>query len=655
MKSTTTTSAAATLEKKESRRDGAQMPDEAAASLPDDPALLKLECLRLNARLQLMESNGEALYAMLLDWRALLVRQIQLAKKSAAYRRWRRLAKMSRRASRYVGWLRATHVMAEREAALALIRAAGAFDVGYYSSQFQAPEKFHRRAFRRAASHYLMAGPARHRNPSRSFDGQYYLAANPDVAASGMNPLLHFLQYGVVEGRYPNPRFAAIGGESAIYAQREPGRVSAQEREADKDPLELLLPGVTAPLGIGRLEEVERKLRPVRVLVEENAPRHANIFIPHLHPAIIFGGYTAFFRFLQHLRRVGMKLRFIIVDPMNGITVDEALTRMRDQQPQISAMLEEAEVFAFGDNPQDAINMGRDDVFVAYSAWTAFAAAGAAQQLNRRHFVYFIQEFEPVFHANNSIRILVEQSYRLPHVAVFNSQPLVEYFTANKIGVFDGRDDAFARENSGSFTHVLTPVERPTREELADRSVRRLLFYTRPERHAERNLFEIGTMALRIAISRGHFPGKWEFIGIGSLRASAEVELGGDHVLRISPRLDGELYAAALKSFDVGLSMIYAPHPGVVHYEMAAAGLVVVTNTFVNRTAEDLASISENIIAAPPYVEDLVSALSVAAKRCTDVDARLSGIATIPVRDWSAVFAGGLSQLTRTMAEGKWP
>ena len=46
------------------------------------------------------------------------------------------------------------------------------------------------------------AGPyARITDPSVGFDTTAYLAAYPDVAAAGVNPLVHFLQFGQHEGR----------------------------------------------------------------------------------------------------------------------------------------------------------------------------------------------------------------------------------------------------------------------------------------------------------------------------------------------------------------------------------------------------------------------------------------------------------------------
>jgi hypothetical protein len=49
--------------------------------------------------------------------------------------------------------------------------------------------------------HYLRYGAGEHRNPSPAFDTRFYLGANPDVAASGINPLLHFIRFGRAEGR----------------------------------------------------------------------------------------------------------------------------------------------------------------------------------------------------------------------------------------------------------------------------------------------------------------------------------------------------------------------------------------------------------------------------------------------------------------------
>gem|GEM_PF-644418 len=52
-----------------------------------------------------------------------------------------------------------------------------------------------------AARHYLQQGAARGLSPGPLFDGPWYLENNPDVAAAGLNPLLHYLDSGRAEGR----------------------------------------------------------------------------------------------------------------------------------------------------------------------------------------------------------------------------------------------------------------------------------------------------------------------------------------------------------------------------------------------------------------------------------------------------------------------
>src|SRR6266550_9585725 len=44
---------------------------------------------------------------------------------------------------------------------------------------------------------------------SSFFDAKWYLQQNPDVAAAGLDPVLHYLMIGANEGRDPGPLFEA--------------------------------------------------------------------------------------------------------------------------------------------------------------------------------------------------------------------------------------------------------------------------------------------------------------------------------------------------------------------------------------------------------------------------------------------------------------
>ena len=85
--------------------------------------------------------------------------------------------------------------------------------------------------------HYLAFGWKEGRDPSALFDTRYYLTQNPDVSAAGANPLLHFEQFGWKEGRGPslvfddakylaaNPDIAAAGVDPLLhYMPVRPGR-----------------------------------------------------------------------------------------------------------------------------------------------------------------------------------------------------------------------------------------------------------------------------------------------------------------------------------------------------------------------------------------------------------------------------------------------
>jgi len=59
------------------------------------------------------------------------------------------------------------------------------------------------------ALHYVLFGAAEHRNPGPGFDAAWYLQRYPDIAAGGINPLLHYIEYGAAEGREKRPVLTA--------------------------------------------------------------------------------------------------------------------------------------------------------------------------------------------------------------------------------------------------------------------------------------------------------------------------------------------------------------------------------------------------------------------------------------------------------------
>jgi hypothetical protein len=83
---------------------------------------------------------------------------------------------------------------------------------------------------------------------------------------------------------------------------------------------------------------------------------------------------------------------------------------------------------------------------------------------------------------------------------------------------------------------------------------------------------------------------------------------------------------------------MYTPHPSLVPIEMASAGMLTVTNTFENKTAEALARISPNLLAAEPTIDGVTAALCEAAMAADDVEARIRGSRVRWIRDWDRSF-----------------
>ena len=142
-------------------------------------------------------------------------------------------------------------------------------------------------------------------------------------------------------------------------------------------------------------------------------------------------------------------------------------------------------------------------------------------------------------------------------------------------------------------------------------------------------MFELGVLALSRALGDGAFQG-WQLNGIGTVRGGGRIALGAGRMLTLLPRSDQRSYATLLREHDVGLALMYTPHPSLVPIEMASAGMLTVTNTFENKTAAALSAISSNLIASEPTVEgDRGGAVAAAA-----------GVRTTSRRGWPA--AGSL-------------
>ncbi len=413
---------------------------------------------------------------------------------------------------------------------------------------------------------------------------------------------------------------------------------SARDHPGHAGRLDALPPPDLAPgtgsdaTPVSAARAIEEKIAPLALRISAEAPVRINLLIPSIDLDHLFGGYIAKFNLARALSRRGHRVRIV--------TVDAAPAPPAGWQQRVEAFAGLAGLFdhvevAFGREAQGGLELNPADRLIATTWWTAAIADDMRPrlELGAERFLYLIQEYEPFTFPMGTYAALARGSYDTRHAALFSTELLRGYFRAHRIGVF--ADSSTDGEHwSASFDNAITPVTLAEAPALAGRRPRRLLFYARPEAHAARNLFELGVMALTRAVATGVFDEDWELNGIGSVGDVALLGLGGGRTLRLLPRGSQSQYASLLAEHDLGLALMYTPHPSLVPLEMASAGMLTVTNTFENKTAASLEAISTNLIATEPTVKGVADALAAAAGRVDDAQRRVAGSALTWPRLW---------------------
>ncbi len=484
------------------------------------------------------------------------------------------------------------------------------FDEDWYDQQYGLEG-----AALRGLDHYLAAGARAGYCPNETFDEKFYLAFYRDVRDAVaqrrfISGFEHYVLVGRLEERMPRHRL-----DKAIDAR---------------------FPGLTTPIGVGQADAFNARMRPLPACPADG-DEVIWFLLPAFNPDIFFGGYKAAIELIVALRERGKTVRIVVcAQDDDGDYARHLLAR----DPRLQWAFHEVAILNRA-TIQGRLPISRHDKIVAYSTWEAHLAHGLAQFTDAKQFAFLVQEYEPVFHGHGAEHALTAAAYDLPHYPIFNSTELADYFRLHCYGIFAGPRPPVRGIDYALFDHVLTPMDAPSAVSLANRRIKRLALYARPESHAQRNLFPLALSALRNLIRAGQFAGSWEFHGLGALKPGL-VDLGGGEQLYLNPKMSEPEYRAFMRSIDIGVSLMYAPHPGLVAFEMASTGARVVTNTFENRTGAHLRALSENIIPCAPTIAGIEEGLTVAITTMEDIPSRLRGARLrrddpLP-RSWAEVF-----------------
>ncbi len=478
-----------------------------------------------------------------------------------------------------------------------------------------------------AASHdddHALASERKLVRESGFFDADYYLEANPDVAASGAEPLEHFLSQGWREGRDPGERFSVNA-----YIDRYP--------DVGHAGLNPLVHYLSFGLREGRSYRAGKPQRPtLRHLQQERWPalrplptydepaasgRRLNIVTDSVGVSSLFGGVgTSLILAALLCERLGATLRLVTrherPDPS---AIGSVLSTNH------IALNRKVETAFVPEDGSEALSVGPQDIFLTTSWWTTRATLGAVAP---ERIVYLLQEDERMFYPFGDERLLCAELLSDARLSlVVNTHLLLNHFRS-------GPDPLPALQERAIAFEPAFPGARPSRQR-ARGEKRKFFFYARP--HHPRNLFWRGAEALAAAIEEGILdPQEWDFHWVGRDVPALSLPCGV-----VPHRVEGlgwKDYQALVSEMDGALVLMHTPHPSYPPLDLAGAGVAVLTNTFPGKS--DLSAYSRNIITTGVSVPELCEGLARTVALARAEELRLQHCAEDHIADdWAACLA----------------
>lgn len=366
---------------------------------------------------------------------------------------------------------------------------------------------------------------------------------------------------------------------------------------------------------------MRRELDPRDLLwdVRNFAPRRAeaaefriNLVVFSLEPQDRFGGIETSLALLAELGRWLPRLRIVVTLTRPSAAAMAKLEGFVAVSAREDAAAERQVVFV-GDG--EAFPVGLNDIFLTHGWWEARRARGwTAWQAEtfggRRHpLLLMLQEFEPGFYAMSARSALAEETLRNPgpHVAIFNTAVLAEYF----------RTRGYQFERSLVFEPRLHPGLARKLGTLRGRAKERVLFcYGRPG--VERNAFELVALGLREWARIFPDAKTWRVVSAGT--EHRPVRVSSDHLVIASGKLPLDDYAELIGRSAVGLSLMISPHPSYPPLELAHFGVRVATNRYASK---EPAAWHDNLHAAETLEPEAIGRLL--ARLCAEAQADPQG------------------------------
>lgn len=431
-----------------------------------------------------------------------------------------------------------------------------------------------------AFKHYLGAGCCLGLTPSVDYCEASYLLRYPDIAKAIAhrkirNGYVHYLRHGKNEGR------SALRFSEKLYLQTFYPSLS------ECDPK-------SASVSISRFA---RLLSPLAAQYDHGNRISVLLVLHAIDMEIKFGGLSAFYRLVNAIDdKFDPEYIDIVLTDQPGELPGACYQLSKAQHPlhrlsnkiRFHCVNESASIrsgYSIGGGP----SIRETTIAIAYNAKAAFILDGYRKALSHIDFkwIYLIQEDESTFFGGSSIAALVRHSYALEHIPIYNSKLLRKYMELS-----------YPILRSRSSTYFAHQYILPEKQVLSKHKKKILTCYLRPEKHAERNCAELIIAALEHCLRNYPDLAEWEIYGVGSLREHT-IQIGPSVVVQCIPKMNYMEYSQLLRKTSVGISLMDAPHPSVVPFEMAGHGVITITNTHTNRSREDILNMSPSGLIVP--------------------------------------------------------
>jgi len=288
--------------------------------------------------------------------------------------------------------------------------------------------------------------------------------------------------------------------------------------------------------------------------------------------------------------------------------------------------------FVFVDLNKDigAADINKDEYFITTSWWTTLCLKNS---VSADRILYILQEDERMFYPHGDDHLRCTEVMESDDISfLINTKLLFDHLISDGFGNI--RDKGIWFEPSFSKTNYYAEfsVGRPSKL--------RLFFYARPG-HL-RNLYYRGLEALDNAILNGIIDlEEWEIFCVGS--NAGKIEFTSGYKPTVVKNMAWKEYTEFLRSVDLGLSLMYTPHPSYPPLDLASSGSVVVTNVFANKTSLD--QYSKNIICSELDVDSLVHSLEAGISLAKDMPLRESNyLENNLLRNWNESFDDALKR-----------